>query len=83
MNAVELVALTALPRELKALTGAEAPTYRRLWTLTVDGRIPAEQINGRYQVRRADLPDIASTLGMIVPAVPIAKAAQGRTPVAA
>ena len=83
MTAVELVALTALPRELKALTGTEAPTYRRLWTLTVDGRIPAEQVNGRYQVRRADLPDIAAALGMTVPTAPSAKAARGRNTVAA
>ena len=64
MNAVELEALTALPRELTALTGTQAPGYRRLWTEVVDGRIPAEQVNGRYQVRRTDLPAIAASLGM-------------------
>ncbi len=64
MSAVELVSLTSLPRELERLTGARPPGYRRLWTLTVDGRIPAEQVNGRYQVRRADLPDIAAELGL-------------------
>ncbi len=63
----ETVALTALPRELTALTGKQAPSYRKLWSLTVDGRLPAEQINGRYQVRRADLPGIAAMLGLSVP----------------
>lgn len=62
-----MVALTALPRELTALTGKQAPSYRRLWTLTVDGCLPAEQVNGRYQVRRVDLPGIAALLGLTIP----------------
>ena len=62
----EMMALTALPRELTALTGKQAPSYRKLWSLTVDGRIPADQVNGRYQVRRADLPAIATALGLAV-----------------
>lgn len=61
----DYVALTALSRELTLYAGRQAPNYRKLWTLTVDGRIPAEQTNGRYQVRRADLPSIAATLGLI------------------
>jgi hypothetical protein len=64
MTETEMVALSALPRNLAALTGGEVPTYRKLWSLTVDGRLPAVQINGRYQVRRADLPAIAMSLGL-------------------
>ena len=63
----ETVALTSLPRELAALTGKPVPNYRKLWSLTVDGRLPAEQVNGRYQVRRVDLPSIAALLGLVVP----------------
>jgi len=44
------------------------PTYRKLWTMVVDGRLPAEQVNGRYQVARASLPAIAALLGIAVPA---------------
>ena len=60
----ETVALTALPRELAALTGMQSPSYRQLWNLTVDGHLPAQQVNGRYQIRRVDLPAIAAALGM-------------------
>jgi hypothetical protein len=74
MTKSEMVALPALPRELTAYAGRQAPTYRKLWSMTVDGLIPAEQINGRYQVRRADLPEIAAALGLTI---------QARDPVAA
>jgi hypothetical protein len=60
----DYVPLTALSRELTTFAGKQAPSYRKLWTLTVDGRIPAEQMNGRYQVRRTDLPGIAASLGL-------------------
>lgn len=66
-NLEPVVALTALLRELTALTGEQAPSYRKLWTMTVDGRIPADQVNGRYRVRRADLPAIAGLVGLTVP----------------
>jgi hypothetical protein len=68
MTNPEMLALTALPRELAALTGQEAPSYRKCWTMTVDGRVPAIQVNGRYQVRRIDLPQIAVLVGLTVPA---------------
>lgn len=63
----DYVPLTALSRELTTFAGKQAPNYRKLWMLTVDGRIPAEQMNGRYQVRRADLPGIAVSLGLTTP----------------
>jgi len=67
MTNQEMVALTALSRELFALTGKQGPGHRKLWQLTVDGRLPAEQVNGRHYVRRADLLAIASTLGLSAP----------------
>lgn len=63
----DFIPLPALSRELTALTGKQSPSYRQLWTLTVDGRIPAEQRNGRYQVMRTDLPGIAASLGLTTP----------------
>ena len=61
----ETVALTALPRELKAYSGQDTPGgYRKLWGLVVNGQVPAEQVNGRYRIRRAELPSIATTLGL-------------------
>ena len=52
----ERIALVSVPRELKALTDGIAPTYRRIWEATADGDLPAEQINGRWFIKRADLP---------------------------
>lgn len=66
-NLEPVVALTALPRELTALTGKQAPSYRKLWSLIVDGRVSANQVNGRYQVPRTDLPAIAVLLGLTAP----------------
>ena len=63
MRNQERVALTSLPRELASLTGT-SPSYRQLWSLTVDGAIPAEQANGRWHVARADIPAIATMLGL-------------------
>jgi hypothetical protein len=55
------VPLTALSRELTALTGQPAPGYRKLWTMVVNGELPAEQVNGRYTV---DVRAVAQTLGL-------------------
>lgn len=82
MTHLEMVALTALPRELVALTGGEVPSYRKLWTMVVDGRLPAEQVNGRYQVRRSDIPEIAAKLGLI-PAKPVKAARKAQPALAA
>lgn len=67
MTNQETVALTALPRELATLTGKPSPSYRRLYSLTLDGSLPAEQDNGRWFVRRTDLPAIAAMLGLAAP----------------
>jgi len=45
------IPLTALSRELTARTGKPAPGYRQLWTMVVNGELPADQLmNGRYEV---------------------------------
>jgi hypothetical protein len=66
MPNTDRVALTALSRELTALTGTPGPGYRRLYSMTVDDRLPAEQDNGRWFFRRSDLPAIAGRLGLSV-----------------
>ncbi len=56
------VPLAALSRELTALTGRPAPSYRALWMKVVDGVLPAEQQpNGRYI---ADVNAVAEALGL-------------------
>jgi hypothetical protein len=57
---------TDLSRELAALTGNSGPGHRKLWGLIVDGKIPAERENGRWFVRRSDLPAVAQILGLTV-----------------
>ena len=75
--------LPQLPRKLYDLTGRPVPGgYRRLYLHVIEGRIPAEQDNGRWYVADADVPAIAGALGMVTPtgvpkgtAAPIAHAA--------
>jgi len=64
MTAIELISLTSLPRELTAVTGQPSPSYRKLWTLTVDGKLPTTSVNNRHFVRRDDLRDIAEIIGL-------------------
>lgn len=67
----ERIALVSVPRELKALTGGISPTYRQIWQAAADGDLPAEQINGRWYIKRADLPAIAKLLGLsLAPGAP-------------
>ncbi len=75
MTNPDRVALSALPRELTAFTGRPSPNYRRLYALTLDGVIPAQQVNGRWHVLRADLAQVANLLGMAT-AAPAAKASR-------
>lgn len=49
------------------LTGKGAPGYRWLHLQVLNGLIPAEQINGRWQIAPANLPVIAEQLGLITP----------------
>lgn len=57
--------LTALASELRRLTG-KCPTYRVLYARVLNGELPAEQVNGRWHVRREDLPEIASHFGLTI-----------------
>jgi hypothetical protein len=57
-------ALSLLPRELAAYTGRPTPSYRDLYMRVVDGRLPAHQTNGRWFIRRTDLPVIAEATGL-------------------
>lgn len=58
------IALALLPRVLSDCTGKPAPNYRRVYMSVLDGRLAAHQKNGRWHVRRADLPEIAALLGL-------------------
>ena len=64
MTNIEMVALAALPRELADLIEGQPPSYRRLYNMVLDARIPATLDNGRWTVRRIDLPAIVATLGL-------------------
>ena len=57
-------ALPALPRAVAAATGSPAPSYRTLYALALDGRIPAHQRTGRWYVDDADLPAVIRALGL-------------------
>lgn len=56
--------LSLLARELSGLTPGPVPGQRKLHQLVLDARLPAEMRNGRWQVRRDDLPLIAERLGL-------------------
>ena len=60
-----LLPLTLLPAALMAHTGRRSPNYRKLWLLAVEGGMPAEQVGGRWYVRRDAVPAIARVLGMV------------------
>jgi hypothetical protein len=63
----DLIPLPRLPAELRELTNADPPNYRRVWDLAVACRFPVSVISGRYWVKRSDLPEIAEKLGMPMP----------------
>ena len=60
----QTIPLSLTSRELARRFGGSAPAYRRLYELVLDGKLPAEQVNGRWFVDEADLPAIAATLGL-------------------
>jgi hypothetical protein len=70
-----VIPLPQLPRELRALTGQEPPSYRTIYNMVVDDIIPAELVRGRWQIARPDLRGIAKRLGMI----PLTPRFRGRT----
>ncbi len=58
------VLLPAVSRELRPLVEGLPPSYRAIWNLVVDGRLPAEQVNRQYKIKRSDLPLIPPLLGL-------------------
>ena len=60
----DLIPLPAASRQIKALYGLEV-SYRRLYQLILDGKLKAEQVNGRYSVQ---IDEAAKALGMTVAA---------------
>ena len=65
------IGLPHLPRKLAEYTGQPGPKYRVIYDAAVEGRIPAD-FDGRWSVDDADLPIIATALGMkaAAPAAP-------------
>ena len=66
----ERIPLVSATRELKAITVGRSPPYQHIWKLIANGDLPAEQINGRWFIKRADLPAIAKLLGLLDPDAP-------------
>ncbi len=71
VSAAEWLQLAALPRELSGLIEGHPPSYRRVYNMVLDARIPATLVNGRWTVRRDDLPAIAATLGLQMKVPPV------------
>ncbi len=66
------LALAQLRQELKAnpeldvdQDALDDTSHRRMLEGALDGLYPAERINGRWYVKRADLPKIAELLGVM------------------
>jgi hypothetical protein len=61
----EYISLTQLSRELRVLTGKNAPGYQTLYRHAMEGKIPAERaVFNRWCVRRDHLLQIVSALGL-------------------
>lgn len=67
----EWLPLSRLSVVLAAETGRRAPKHRSLYAQVLDGVIPAEFINGRWRIKRADVPEIAAKLGLRQQAGPV------------
>jgi hypothetical protein len=58
-----LIPLTRLTREIERTTGQKVmPPFRDVYTLAVDGEIPAEQERGRWYFDLSQVPTIAPML---------------------
>jgi hypothetical protein len=73
------IPLALVPTALKALTGVQPPKYRTLYTAILDGKMPAEQRNGRWYVDRMHLAAIALQFRMVTlePSGPLATPLDG------
>jgi hypothetical protein len=65
----DLIGLAHVPRELTTMAddGQGIPSYRSIYLMITDGKVPAdliEYIRGRYYLRRPNLPAFAQVLGM-------------------
>ena len=60
----DLIPLPAASRQIKALYGLEV-SYRRLYQLILDGKLKADQVNGRYSVQ---IDEAAEALGLTIAA---------------
>jgi hypothetical protein len=56
------VPLTRLKREAEKLGHRIDASYRKIYGRALDGKFPADQINGRWHVDRSNIPAIADTL---------------------
>jgi hypothetical protein len=56
--------ITELPSKLTAYAGKPSPPYRKLWEMVVQGAIPAERHNGRWHFAEANVPAIATVIGL-------------------
>lgn len=63
---METFPLSLLARELIAMTRDLVPGHRKLHRLVLDGYLPAEMVNGRWFIRRTDLPTIAGLLRLSI-----------------
>ncbi len=64
MSDPNLISIAHLCPQLDAAYSGALPSYRRLYFDVLSGKIPAENINGRWFVRRSDLPAIGKAFGM-------------------
>jgi hypothetical protein len=61
----EMIPLPQLSAELRRLTGTlPVGGYGRAYKLALDGRLPTEMVNGRHYVRRENLPEVATLMGV-------------------
>ena len=63
----DVIGLSQVPREIQDITtdGSTVP-YRKLYNSVLDGDVPAEQVRGRWYVRRKNLKRVASFMGLDV-----------------
>jgi hypothetical protein len=59
----DLIVLSEVPTVLKQKYGSSVE-YRQLYDATINTRIPAERIKGRWYVNPDNLPTIAKTFGI-------------------